>query len=344
MDVLKLNEHNLAEWDKFVWECSDTSHFHLGGWKAVLESAFGLKPYYLFAKDGDHIRGILPLIPVSSRLTGRYVTSMPGGLCAADEETAELLIQAAIEFVKRVQANYLILRDSYHKWDLPGLMTNDNHCTMLVELHEDPEKIWYAVNRRTRQSVKKAFHADLEVICDQNSLDVFYPIYSRALQERGTPTQGSLFFESMLREFPSVFNILVVYRDNQILGGGFVAFFKDTIYNTWGGMPRQYYDLHTNYILYWETLKYGCENGYKWVDLGRSEKNSGVLNFKKQWRGKPKPLYQQYYLNGISDPPAVGNQRADDIQYRLFSGVWKHLPLPLTEILGAQIRKRMPFG
>lgn len=344
MDILNLNEHNKEEWDNFVWECSDTSHFHLGGWKTVLETAFGLNPQFLLAKDGDRVCGLLPLIPVNSRLAGRYVTSLPGGLCAEDEQSAELLIQAAINIVKEVQANYLILRDSHQKWDLPGLVTNEDHSTFLVELYEDPEKIWYGVNRRTRQSVKKAMRADLEVICSENFLEGFYPIYSQALKERGTPTQGITFFESLLHEFPSIFNILAVCHANQVIGGGFVAFFKDTIYNTWGGMPRQYYDLRPNYILYWETLKYGCENGYQWVDLGRSERDSGVYNFKKQWRGTPKPLYQQYYLNGIARPPAVGNQRADDFQYRLFTGMWKHLPITLTEALGAQLRKRMPFG
>ena len=344
MDILTLNERNRREWDDYVWESPTASHFHLGGWKAVLEAAFDLKPHYLLVKDDDRIRGILPLIPVSSRLTGRYVTSMPGGLIAADEETADTLIQAAIEFVKSVQAKYLILRDSYRKWDSPGLVTNEGLCTLMVELNEDPEKLWYGVNRRVRQSVKIAYRADLEVIQGQNYLDNYYPIYSRALQERGTPTQGLSFFESLMREFSSIFNIMVICRDQQILGGGFVALFKDTIYNTWGGMPRQHYDLQTNYILIWETLKFGCENGYQWVDLGRSEWDSGVFNFKKKWMGRPKPLYQQYYLNGISNPPAVGNQRADDFQYRFFTGMWKHLPLPLTEILGTQIRKRMPFG
>jgi FemAB-related protein (PEP-CTERM system-associated) len=344
VDILVLNNHNRKEWDEFVRECPAASHFHLSGWGSILKEAFGHNPYYLFAKDGDRIRGILPLIPIDSRLSGRYVTSLPGGICSLDEEAADLLIQAAVEFVKSVQASYLILRDGYQKWESHDLVTNDDHCTLLVELDEDPDKLWCSVNRRTRQSINKAYQADLRVIHGNNHLQDFYPIYLQALQERGTPTQGLKYFKQLIEEFPSIFDIFVVHRNEQIFGGGFVALFKDTIYNTWSGTPRKFYDFHTSYILYWETIKYGCNNGYHWLDLGRSLKNSGVFTFKNQWRGELVPLYQQFYLNGISNPPAVGNQRNSHIQYRIFFEVWKHLPAYFTELLGSQIRQRMPFG
>lgn len=344
MDIYELNGSNRREWDEFVWQCQAACHFHLAAWFVVLESAFGHKPHYLFAMEDGQVKGILPLIPVSSRLSGRYITSLPGGICSEEEKAAEMLIQAAVDVVKRQEADYLILRDSYRKWDLPNLVTNADHITNRVALDQEPDKIWSAVNRRTRQSVNKAYRADLRVIFGQENLDSFYPTYSRALQERGTPTQGRLFFESLFKELPSIFNLLVVCREDEILGGGIVALFKDTIYNTWSGMPREHYDLRTSYILYWETLKFGCERGFQWVDLGRSEKGSGVFRFKNQWRGDVIPLYQQYYLNGISQPPAVGNQRSEQWQYRIFIEVWKHLPSALTEIFGTQLRKRIPFG
>jgi hypothetical protein len=55
-------------------------------------------------------------------------------------------------------------------------------------------------------------------------------------------------------------------------------------------------------------------------------------------------LYQQYFLNGLSQPPAVGGTRADDVQYRSFVNVWQRLPISMTEFLGPHLRKRMPFG
>ena len=123
-----------------------------------------------------------------------------------------------------------------------------------------------------------------------------------------------------------------------------MAPFKDTMYCTWGGMLRQFYDLRPNHLLYWETLKYGCENGFQWVDLGRSQWDSGTFAFKMNWGAEPRPFYQQYYLSGISRPPAVGSSREADAKYRLFVNVWRRLPLSMTEALGPQLRKRMPFG
>ena len=116
------------------------------------------------------------------------------------------------------------------------------------------------------------------------------------------------------------------------------------MYNTWGGMLRESFNLRSSHIWYWETLKYGCENGFQRIDLGRSEWESGTYNFKKHWLSEPQPLYHQFYLNRISQPPSVGSTREDDIQYQAFVKVWSHLPLSATEFLGPHLRKRMPFG
>ncbi|MGD8791948.1 MAG: peptidoglycan bridge formation protein FemAB, partial [Anaerolineae bacterium] len=98
------------------------------------------------------------------------------------------------------------------------------------------------------------------------------------------------------------------------------------------------------YILYWETLKYACEAGFRWADLGRSEWDSGTFHFKMHWQPEPRPLYQQFYLNGATQPPPVGGTRANSAQYRVFVKLWRNLPLSITELLGPQLRSSLPFG
>ena len=46
----------------------------------------------------------------------------------------------------------------------------------------------------------------------------------------------------------------------------------------------------------------------------------------------------------FSQPPAVGTSREADVKHRLFVKVWRWLPLSVTEVLGPQLPKRMPFG
>ncbi len=344
MEVLELQDQGKEEWDKYVYDSAQATIFHLAGWKDVMEDTFGLRSHYLFASEGNRILGVLPLLHVKSRLSGHCFTSMPGAVCAQDEETARALVERAKELVRASGAQYLILRDSYRKWNLPDLVTNEDHCTLVVKLCDDPEQIWRRLDRRVRQHTKKAIKAKLEVMIGPDYLEALYPAYSRAMRDLGTPTLGPAFFRNVFRQFPAHFTMIMVRYNGQVLGGTFAAFFRDTIYTTWAGMLRQFYKLRTTHSLVWETLKYGCANGFQWLDLGRSAWDSGTYRFKKLWLSEPRPLYQQCYLNGVSQPPPVGSTRADDVQYRAFVGVWRHLPLSMTEFLGPRLRKRMPFG
>ncbi len=344
MEVLELQDQGKEEWDKYVYDSAQATIFHLAGWKDVMEDTFGLRSHYLFASEGNRILGVLPLLHVKSRLSGHFFTSMPGAVCAQDEETARALVEQAKELVRASGAKYLILRDGHHKWCIPELVTNEDHCTLLVRLPKDLEEIWRGIKKRARQLTKKAIKDGVEVLTGPDSLDDFYPVYSQAMRDAGTPTLGLRFFRRVAAQFPAHFTLTTVRCGCQILGGGFMAPFKDTVYCTWGGMLRQFYNLRPNHLLYWETLKYGCENGFQWVDLGRSRWDSGTFVFKMNWGAEPRPLYQQYYLNGISQPPTVGSSMEADAQYRLFVKVWRRLPLSVTEALGPQLRKNMPFG
>ncbi len=109
-------------------------------------------------------------------------------------------------------------------------------------------------------------------------------------------------------------------------------------------MLREYYRLRPNYLLYWNTLKLGCELGLQSIDLGRCTRGSGNFDFKRRWTAQPQALYQQFLMNGISRPPAVGGGWSKDVRYRLFVALWRGLPLSIVEILGPWLRKRIPFG
>lgn len=344
MEVLELREQDKKKWDEYVWSSSQATVFQLAGWKDVMENTFGLKSHFLFAREGDQILGVLPLLYIKSRLSGHFLTSMPGGLCAQDDQASTALIEWAKALTTADRAKYLILRDGRHKWNLPELVTNEDHCTFVVKLSPEPERVWQRLKGKARQLTNKGRKAGVEVVTGPNFLDHFYPIYSQAMRDKGTPTLGLDFFRNMIAQFTENFTLQMVRLDQQVLGGGFIACFKDTVYCTWAGMLHQFYHLHPSYLLYWETLKYGCENGFKWVDLGRSRRDSGSSIFKMKWGAAPQPLYQQYYLNGIAQPPPVGSSVEENARYRFLINVWRRLPLSVAEVLGPQLRKRMPFG
>jgi len=352
MEVLELggvtplagNGPEKTQWDAYVQRAQGATLFHLGGWKEVMEGSFGLQTRFLYARDGSDVRGVLPLLYVKSRLGGHFLTSMPGGMCAEDDLAAQALLDYSRDLLRSVGARYLVLRDGLHRWDAPDLVTDEGHCTLVVKLFADTEKIWRGIKKRARQLTSHAIRAGVEVVDGTDAFERYYPAYSRSMRDKGTPTLGLRFFRSVLAEFPDLFRFLVVRRAEEVIGGGFVTPFRDTVYCTWGGMLRRFYDYRPNHLLFWESLKYAAGKGSGWLDLGRSRVESGTYVFKMNWGAEPRPLYQQYYLNGIDRPPAVGGAREENAKYRAFVAAWKRMPLPLTEAIGPRLRKRMPFG
>lgn len=344
MDILEVKPRDENEWDNFVRNSRCGTFYQLIRWREVMKSVFGHSTYYFFAKEGERILGVLPLIHINSLFFGHYLTSMPGGLCAEDQQTADALVQRAIQLVKEINADYLILRDCRQEWKIPELITDIDHCTMVVKLDPDPRKTWLGINREERRLIRKSYSQGVKVTTSLENINDFYPVYLEAMRDKGTPPFGFEFFNQMRVKFPAELELQTVQRNGEILAGGFIAPIQDTVYCTWAGIPPNQYQYRPSHLLLWKAMEYGCNHGFEYADLGRSKRDSGSFKFKLNLGAVPHQLYQYYYLNGISHPPAVGASREEETSYRSFVKLWRHIPLNLTQFLGSRLRKGVPFG
>src|SRR3990167_7463939 len=180
---------NKEEWDSYVNNSAKSSLYHLIGWKTVIEKTYGHKSYYLAARGGGKIKGILPLFFISSRLFGSFVVSLPfhctGGVCADDEEAENMLISEAIRLTKEVGAEYLELRQSSAVRN-DNLSSKDRKVTFVLTLSQDPEHIWKgAFCSNLRNKIRKAQRLNLTVTsgCDEKHVEHFYRIYARNMKD-----------------------------------------------------------------------------------------------------------------------------------------------------------------
>src|SRR5256885_2986230 len=51
---------------------------------------------------------------------------------------------------------------------------------------------------------------------------------------------------------------------------------------SWVSSLREAFALCPNFVLYWEVIRTGCRSGYRTLDLGRSFRNAGTFEFKRQ--------------------------------------------------------------
>src|SRR5947208_13094517 len=104
-----------VKWDRFVVNHPRATGYHLTAWRHVVEKAFGRKTIYLMVIDGEgEVRGVLPLVFLSSKLFGRFLVSMPylnyGGVLADWDEARDLLLRAAGSAAQETGAAHVELR------------------------------------------------------------------------------------------------------------------------------------------------------------------------------------------------------------------------------------------
>jgi len=343
LKIVPLTKDKEQIWEDFVEDSSCTNMFHLVGWKAVFEKVFGFTHYYLMAEDGiGDVSGILPMFLMKDIFRRKYLISNPfssfAGICVKTQEATEALLKKSMETAKETQARYVEFRQMNMElpYDLPARQA---FVTLILDLPEDSEQIWNAIASRNRNKIRKAEKNGLQVDFGMQYLKDFYAIYAKNLRFLGTPVFPFTMFETIAEVFANRCELLVLKLEGRPVSGMFLFRFKNILSEPWVASLRQYNKIYINNYLYWQAIKYACENRFKKFDFGRSTIDSGTYQFKLQWGAKPIPLHYQYYLNKSKEIPIVD---AHNNKYQKMIDVWKKLPLSFTNFMGPKVVKFLP--
>lgn len=336
---------NLIAWNNYVLRHERATIYHDIRWKKVIEDTFGHKPLFLYIKDGDHFKGILPLFLMKSFIFGNYLISLPfidtGGVLADDAHSAHHLVDLAIAVAQKEKVDFLELRNTYAV-EHSQLITKSQKVYCSLSLTPDPQVIWKnVIHENVRNKVRKALKNQLRVEMGNSEqfLSAFHHVFSLNMRYLGTPCYPKKFFFNIAKEFPDEMKIFLIYYKDRVIGGKMVFFFKDTVYFIYHSSSREYAKLAPNNLLYWTAIEYACNNNYKICNMGRSNINSGPFDFKKKWGGEVKPLYWQYYVTGGKDLPQLNPQNP---KFSLAIECWKKMPLSITNLIGPLIAKHIP--
>ena len=339
--ITGLEREDEAAWDTYVYNSPTSTFYHQIGWRNVVEKTYKHKPVYLIAKEEGEIKGVLPLFMMKSLIFGKKLVSVPfapyGGVCADDRTIENALVAEAERVTKERGADYLELRQFYG--NETELATNDAYVTSILKLDKNPDVLWNAFRKSMRRYIRKASKNEFQVTMNSKNIKEFYNIYSQGMHNLGTPAHNFAFFRNILLEFPEDTTIATIeYKDN-VISTILLLYFKNTVIYGWGASQQEYLALSPNYLLFWDAIKYGCENGFEFFDFGRSQPNTGVFLFKEGWGAEPKPLYYQYYLNKIDKTPDTGQLNP---KRQKFAKLWCKLPLTLSNKIGPLLRSNIP--
>lgn len=296
----------------------------------------------------DHdqsISGVLPLFVVRSPLVGRSVMTPPGGMCASDEESARALIDRGLAVARQVKADRFVFQDTRQAW-LGDFETACEHENWIVDVRMGEDALWQELDRNIRRQVRMAKRNDLTATIDRTGdlLDAYYAVFSQFAHEAGTPVFGRAFLENIMEEFPNGFNIVVVFLGEKPVGGYFQLAMGNTVYGAWGATLHEYLDLRPVYLAYWEILSDTIQQGYEFLDMGRSPADSNASKYKGQWSGSSVPVYQQVASLRSGEAAAMATRAQTDGKFQLIRQIWPKLPAGMAQYLGPKLRRHVPFA
>jgi FemAB-related protein (PEP-CTERM system-associated) len=130
----------------------------------------------------------------------------------------------------------------------------------------------------------------------------------------------------------------VMDRQGKAVSGVLSFYFRDEVLPYYAGDLADARDLAANDFKYWELMRRACERGCRLFDYGRSKRDSGSFDFKKNWGFAPEPLHYEY---GLFKRDSVPQNNPANPKYRAFIAIWQKLPRPLANAIGPSVVRNL---
>jgi FemAB-related protein (PEP-CTERM system-associated) len=334
-------ERREEEWDSFVRAQRGWTHFHLSGWKRVIERVHGHECPYLAARGPDGaLEGVLPLVWVRSLLFGRYLVSMPfvnyGGPLGS-EAAARVLADAAVAMARQGRARLLELRS---RLPLPlDLPVSHRKITVTLPLEPgDPEAVFKRFPAKLRSQVRRPAKEGVQVRFGRDQVDAFFTVFARHMRDLGTPVQPRALFRAIAGAFGDDAWFGCAYLGDEPIACGAGFRWGDEFEMTWASSLEAYNRTAANMGLYWAFMERACDEGVRVFNFGRCTPGGGTHRFKSQWGGVDEPLH--WY----QDAPGgvVATPSPDRGALRLGPRIWRKLPLGVATMAGPRVVRGIP--
>jgi hypothetical protein len=362
-----------AAWDAFVAEAAQGTFCHLAAWGGVLGDTLRLEPVYLWTEDeGGNVTGVLPLVRMPTLKGGTVLISMPylnyGGPVGGGAE-CRALARAAISVARARRDRKLELRtrwpvlddvaagaDGGADGDRPGtteaaetaaadppdaqggpaLAPARDKVAVLLDLPDDAKVLFEDRFRsKLRSQIRRPMKEDMETRFGAEQATAFYEVFRQNMRDLGTPVLPRRFFDALPVTFGERVEFGAVYHEGGAVAAGCGFHWGDEFEMTWASSLRAHNRLSPNMLLYWRFMERCIGAGRRTFNFGRSTPGGGTHRFKRQWGGEDQPLHWRQW------PAGAGGPDAESPFFRLATRVWQRLPLPVADVLGPLVARRI---
>lgn len=336
---VRATDHPPAGWDERVRADQDATFCHLSVWGDVLREVFDLDLTFAFVGEEEDPDGVMPLVRMPRLGLGHALVSMPylnygGPVGTPDAKSA--LADWALQRAKESGARRLELRC---RTPVAGAWPEGREkVTVVLDLPDEPEVLFEDRFRsKLRSQIRRPMKEDMEVRFGPDTIPDFYEVFAVNMRDLGTPVLPRSFFEVIAERFGEQVEFAAVYHEGQPVAGGGGFLWKDEFEITWASSLREFSREAPNMLLYWSLMEQMIERGIGAFNFGRCTPGGGTHRFKSQWGGDDEALSWIGWPEGSAGKEDDGGGTRERARR-----LWSRLPLPVANVLGPRLVRRIP--
>jgi CelD/BcsL family acetyltransferase involved in cellulose biosynthesis len=323
-------------WLEFVLGHPEALPFHHPSWARVLSESYDYPSFVLALTDEEgRINAGMPVMEIRKPFRPMRWVSLPFTDRCPPLATNKVMTARLIDLAKRAGEHADIARLEVHS-DLRGedIHRQGRGVAHVLPLTRDPELTFRRFSRsQVQRNVRKAERIGLTLRRAKSADELtesFYGLHLRTRRRLGVPVQPRRFFDVLWRLViaPGRGFVLLAYRGELPIAGGVFLTSGRTVVYKYGASDPSFWPLRPNHLLFWDAIRWSCENGFAAFDFGRSDfDNRGLRNFKSGWGAVEKPLV---YATVGGELPRVGRL----ISVSLLPPLIRRSPLWLCRAIG----------
>jgi CelD/BcsL family acetyltransferase involved in cellulose biosynthesis len=147
----------------------------------------------------------------------------------------------------------------------------------------------------------------------------------------GAPVQPKRFFDMFAEKIfkPGLGFVMLAYKDDKCLAGLVLLRWNYSLVAKYAASREDSLNLRPNNLLFLNAITWGCSNGCRVFDMGRSAvEHTGLKRYKRGWGAEEMPL--NYSVFSSAPPKRAARRFAEKIAHSII----EHSPAFVCRILG----------
>lgn len=300
MDLQNINPINDPNWDNLLLTSGDFSFFHTAAWARVISRSYGYEPAYFFRTENGRLSFVMPLMSIASPVTGRRGVSLPfSDFCdffGPNDLYLDDVVRAVLDYGRHIRWDYVEWRTTGDF--VKGMAPSESFLTHDLDLERTEMKLFCGIRESKKRNIRRAQKDGVHVGVDNTAefLLPFYRLHCQTRRRHGLPPQPFLFFRNIRDDIllKGLGVIVSAFYSGKIIASSIFLHFGEKAIFKYGASDLNFLGHRPNDLLMWEAIRWYKEQGFKNLNLGRTEPNNlGLLRFKRSWGSDERQI--RYY-------------------------------------------------